>query len=395
MDTENSGKLSNEKVYALMQKQLALQHQNVTQRKLIIGLSVFAVVLALANMGTAFAAARLAQDTSLSGPPEVSSAAGSSQQRRLGGAANDAAVAEEYVPQDVMISKEDGNIVGTRTVSGTTVNMEVEYTESHGYDDTGIMPTNKLPTYACVDLTTIAGMYNSIAEGSTASVRIHNENADVEAGEMQNVAETYGRVGQSGTSVVFFPNSRGNIPGLTVALDDDRCADDSVVPTRSRGLRKRNDNSRQLARSKRVQNLFQALTHADSRVRNAAQRLLEAADENGDTETTETREDILGDAEEQTDAQFVADALGLEDIPEDELGADSETLSDVEFLNQIFGGQFDTPFFYAEDVNRVPVFVEGNFYIDFVPEEDGEDLLVFDPNAGQDEQDGSGENTSF
>ena len=209
MDTENSGKLSNEKVYALMQKQLALQHQNVTQRKLIIGLSVFAVVLALANMGTAFAAARLAQDTSLSGPPEVSASTTSNQQRRLGGAANDAAVAEEYVPQDVMIFKEDGNIVGTRTVSGTTVNMEVEYTESHGYDDTGIMPTNKLPTYACVDLQTVAGMYNSIAEGSTASVRIHNENADVEAGEMQNVAETYGRVGQSGTDVVFFPNSRG------------------------------------------------------------------------------------------------------------------------------------------------------------------------------------------
>ena len=377
MDTENAGKLSNEKIYSLMKQQLALQHQNVTQRKLIIGLLVFAVVLALANMGTAFAAARLAQDTSLSGPPEVSSAAGSSQQRRLGGAANDVAVSEEYIPQDVMISKTDGNIVGTRTVSGTTVNMEVEYTESHGIDDTGIMPTNKLPTYACVDIKTVASMYNNIAEGSSASVRIHNQNADVEAGEMQNVAETYSRVGQSGTSVVFFPNSRGNIPGLTVALDDDRCADDSVVPTR-RGLRKKNDSRR----STHVQNMFKALTHADSRVRKAAQRLLEDPDADRDIEITETKEDILDDTEEQTDAEYVADALGLDPIPEDQNGANSETLSDVEFLNQIFGGGFDTPFFYVEDdVNRVPVFVEGTFYLDFVPEEGVEDLPVFDPNA--------------
>ena len=233
-------------------------------------------------------------------------------------------------------------------------------------------------------------LYNSIAEGSTASVRIHNSNADVDAGEMQNVAETYGRVGQAGGSVVFFHNGRGNVPGLTVALDDDRCADDSVVPVRRRGLRKKNDSRRHLARSKRMQSMFQALTHADSRVRRAAQRILEATDVEGDVETTETREDILEDAEvEQTDAEYLANALGLEDIPEDELGSDSETLSDVEFLNQIFGGQFDTPFFYAEDVNRVPVFVGGNFYIDFLPEE----LPVFDPNAST-EQDGSGENAS-
>ena len=104
-------------------------------------------------------------------------------------------------------------------------------------------------------------------------------------------------------------------------------------------------------------------------------------------------EDILDDTEEQTDAEYVADALGLEAIPENELGVNSEALSDIEFLNQIFGGKFDTHFFYEEDLNRVPVFVAGNFYMDFIPEE-GEDLPVFDPNAEQDEQGGSGENTS-
>lgn len=52
MDTENVGHLNNSKVYSLMREQIKLQNQNVTQRKLIIGLSAFAVVLALANMGT-------------------------------------------------------------------------------------------------------------------------------------------------------------------------------------------------------------------------------------------------------------------------------------------------------------------------------------------------------
>jgi len=390
---EPSGQLSNEKVYALMRKQLTLQHQNVTQRKLIIGLSAFAAVLALANMGTAFAAARLAQDTSLSGPPEVSSSSGTTQQRRLEGGNTAASANDEYVPQDVMISKNDGNIVGTRTVSGSHVNLDVVYTETHGYDDTGIMPVNKLP-WACVDLPTLAGMYNTIADGSTAAVRIRNENANVEAGEMQNSAEAFGRVGASDGTVAFYPLGGGNAPGLTVALEDDRCEDETVVPTR-RGLRKKADSSRRkLARSQRVRKLFQGLTHADARVRRAAQRILEAVDDNN-VENTETKEDDVGDDVEeqmQTDAEYVAEALGLEDIAEDEIGSDSESLSDVEFMNQIFGeGQFDTPFFYTEDVNRVPVFVNGNFYFDDVPEDGVENLPVYDPEADlQDEQDGSG-----
>ena len=373
---DKSGHLSNEKVYALMQKQLALQNQNVTQKKLIIGLSIFAAVLALANMGTAFAAARLAQDTSLSGPPEVSTSSTTNQQRRL---AHGAVAA---VPQNVMTSKHNGGIVGTRPVSGSQVYLDVIYTESHGYDDTGIMPTNKLPPYACVDLQTVAGMCNSIAEGSTAAVRINNENANVEVGEMQTTAETLGRFGVSGDTVVFYSQLGGTAPGLSVGLGDDRCEDD-VVPLR-RGLRNTADR-RKLTRSQRVRKLFQGLTHADARVRRATQRILEGTDVGGDVETTETKEGDVDDVEEQSDEEYLAEALGLEDIAEDETGSDSE-LSDVEFMNQLFGGQFDTPFFYAEDVNRVPVFFGDYFFFDFVPSP--EDIPVYDPEA---EQDGSGE----
>ena len=53
MDTSNRGFLTNEKVYALLEEQMKLQKTLVTQRKLLVGLCAFAVILALANMGTA------------------------------------------------------------------------------------------------------------------------------------------------------------------------------------------------------------------------------------------------------------------------------------------------------------------------------------------------------
>ena len=53
MDTSNRGFLTNDKVYALLEEQIKLQKTLVTQRKLLVGLCAFAVILALANMGTA------------------------------------------------------------------------------------------------------------------------------------------------------------------------------------------------------------------------------------------------------------------------------------------------------------------------------------------------------
>ena len=66
MDSTNKGFISNEKVYALLQKQNETQKKLLGYKRIIIILLSFVVVLALANMGTAFAAATLAKDTTTS-----------------------------------------------------------------------------------------------------------------------------------------------------------------------------------------------------------------------------------------------------------------------------------------------------------------------------------------
>ena len=71
LDTENEGRLSNQKVLQIMQQQLALQHQLFSMKRILIGLVAFTVILALSNLGTAFAAASLAKDTSVSPPQSM------------------------------------------------------------------------------------------------------------------------------------------------------------------------------------------------------------------------------------------------------------------------------------------------------------------------------------
>jgi len=71
LDTENEGRLSNQKVLQIMQQQLALQHQLFSMKRILIGLLAFTVLLALSNLGTAFAAASLAKDTSVSQPQSM------------------------------------------------------------------------------------------------------------------------------------------------------------------------------------------------------------------------------------------------------------------------------------------------------------------------------------
>lgn len=62
MDSQNAGHVSVDKVYALMQEFQAEQKKAVSLRKVVIALVIFAILLTLANIGTAFAAAKLAQD---------------------------------------------------------------------------------------------------------------------------------------------------------------------------------------------------------------------------------------------------------------------------------------------------------------------------------------------
>jgi len=67
LDKSGRGFLTNEEVYALMVKQLAMQSKVFQFKKIIIGLSAFIFVLALSNLATSFASAILAKDTASEG----------------------------------------------------------------------------------------------------------------------------------------------------------------------------------------------------------------------------------------------------------------------------------------------------------------------------------------
>jgi len=85
MDTQNRGFLTVDKLYVLMeglqdeQKKSAelisalqeQQHRAINLKRAVIGLCGFALLLALANIGTSFAAARLAKETSVSESGEL------------------------------------------------------------------------------------------------------------------------------------------------------------------------------------------------------------------------------------------------------------------------------------------------------------------------------------
>lgn len=63
LDDTGRGYLTNDKVYELMNNHLKMQKDLFRFKKLVIGLAVFVVLLTLSNLGTSFAAAYLAKDT--------------------------------------------------------------------------------------------------------------------------------------------------------------------------------------------------------------------------------------------------------------------------------------------------------------------------------------------
>lgn len=63
MDKSGRGYLTNDKVYELMQDHVHTQRKLFQFKKIIIGLAVLVVILALSNLGTSFAAAILSKDT--------------------------------------------------------------------------------------------------------------------------------------------------------------------------------------------------------------------------------------------------------------------------------------------------------------------------------------------
>lgn len=71
MDQTGRGYLTNDKVYTLMQEQLKMQRSMFQMKKAIIGLVVLVSVLALSNLGTSFASAILAKDTTTNDKNEL------------------------------------------------------------------------------------------------------------------------------------------------------------------------------------------------------------------------------------------------------------------------------------------------------------------------------------
>jgi hypothetical protein len=63
LDKEGRGFLTNDKVYSIFQQQLRLQKQLLLAKRLVIFFAILLVILAVANIGVAFAAARLSKDT--------------------------------------------------------------------------------------------------------------------------------------------------------------------------------------------------------------------------------------------------------------------------------------------------------------------------------------------
>mmetsp|Transcript_11071 Transcript_11071/g.21141 ORF Transcript_11071/g.21141 Transcript_11071/m.21141 type:complete len:405 (-) Transcript_11071:23-1237(-) len=76
MDQSGRGFLTNEKVYEVVQQQMAMQKQMFNMKKILIGLSVFTVVLALSNLATAWAAAVLAKETTVDASGHMKTKAG-------------------------------------------------------------------------------------------------------------------------------------------------------------------------------------------------------------------------------------------------------------------------------------------------------------------------------
>lgn len=71
MDKSNRGYLTNDKVYKMMQEQMETQRQLFRVKKIVFVLLALVVILAISNLGTSFAAASLAKDTTTSSNAEV------------------------------------------------------------------------------------------------------------------------------------------------------------------------------------------------------------------------------------------------------------------------------------------------------------------------------------
>merc|ERR1712127_608284 len=71
MDTDGRGHLTNDKVFALMTEHFNNQRQLFKMKRALIGLSILVLLLTLSNLGTSFAAAYIAKDTTINDKEEL------------------------------------------------------------------------------------------------------------------------------------------------------------------------------------------------------------------------------------------------------------------------------------------------------------------------------------
>ena len=126
LDTSNRGHLSNEEVYELMQQHIDGQRKLFQMKKLLAGVTVFAVLLALTTLATSFAAATLAKDTSAS-------------QRTT-----------SFIQEEALMSRD-----GSMAIFVHTIGHEIQLEEhDHG---------GGLADHACVEATEVAQVWEEIA----------------------------------------------------------------------------------------------------------------------------------------------------------------------------------------------------------------------------------------
>ena len=100
MDGSRRGYLTNEKVYKMMQEQLKTQRQLFRTRRIMFVLLALVVILALANLGTGFAAASLAKDTTVSSNEEIT--------HKTNGETLSTQTADETIELERAVTGEDG-----------------------------------------------------------------------------------------------------------------------------------------------------------------------------------------------------------------------------------------------------------------------------------------------
>lgn len=192
MDTSRRGHLSNEKVYKMMQDHVQTQRKLFHFKKIIIGLTVLVVILALSNLGTSFAAAILSKDTATK-PEETSDG--------------------ETFGVD-FIDKQSGGKIGTQTANdsvevtrrASSLCVEEDGETKCATDSYMSVPESvvKSMMYKCLTGRTV-NVERSFSNGSVKSINICSGTSNVEYNEYDRSS-----VEKDGASIHFDPMENGD-----------------------------------------------------------------------------------------------------------------------------------------------------------------------------------------